>query len=150
MIVLLIVCLISLGVSAAALYRTSTIYSRLQRVVGEDIDTEKLLRKLELHQLRQKDLKKRTDTLTAIQKANQNLLDESLKRVGLVRFNPYRDTGGDQSFSLCILNSEHNGFILTTIHGREGTRVYAKPITSGKSEYDLSSEESEALKKALV
>ena len=113
MIVLLIVCLISLGVSAAALYRTSTIYSRLQRVVGEDIDTEKLLRKLELHQLRQKDLKKRTDTLTAIQKANQNLLDESLKRVGLVRFNPYRDTGGDQSFSLCILNSSHNyGWLL--------------------------------------
>ena len=148
-IILLILSTTGLVVSMIALRRITSLFNQLQQMIGEDVDVKKLLRKLEINELRQRDLKTRTDNLRTKQEENQTYLNKSLKKVGLIRFNPYRDTGGDQSFSLCLLNSSNTGFILTTIHGREGTRVYAKPITEGLSEYDLSSEETEALKKAL-
>lgn len=73
----------------------------------------------------------------------------NLQRVSLVRYNPYGDTGGDQSFSICFLDGEFNGFLITSLHSRSGTRVYAKPIIKGKSDIELSKEETSVLQKAL-
>lgn len=67
----------------------------------------------------------------------------------LSRYNAFRDTGGDLSFSLAIINDVGNGFVLSSIHGREESRTYAKPVEGGKSAYNLSAEEKEALKRAL-
>ena len=53
----------------------------------------------------------------------------AFQRVGLVRFNPFEDTGGNQSFALALLDAEGNGWVLSSLHARTGTRVYAKPIT---------------------
>lgn len=79
--------------------------------------------------------------------------DQSLKhiqRVELLRFNPYQETGGDQSFTACFLDEHGNGFVLTSLHARSQTRVFAKPIKLGKAEkYELSSEEEAVVKKAL-
>lgn len=79
--------------------------------------------------------------------------DASLKhiqRVELLRFNPYQETGGDQSFTACFLDEKGNGFVLTSLHARSQTRVFAKPIKLGKAEkYELSSEEEAVVKKAL-
>lgn len=79
--------------------------------------------------------------------------DESLthiQRVKLLRFNPYQETGGDQSFSIALLDEAGNGFVLTSLHARSGTRVFAKPVQGGKGiKYKLSSEEEEVLRKAL-
>ncbi len=72
-----------------------------------------------------------------------------IQKVGLVRFNPFNETGGDQSFSLCLLNGEGEGFILTTLHTRDRTRVYTKPVNGGKSKYELAQEEEKALAEAL-
>ncbi len=73
-----------------------------------------------------------------------------VQRVGFLRYNPYDETGGDQSFTIAILDYKGNGFVLTSLHARSGTRVFAKPIFDGKSEkYKLSKEEDEVLKKAL-
>ncbi len=72
----------------------------------------------------------------------------SVQKIGVVRFNPFRDTGGDQSFVLAMLDSRDSGLVLTSIHGREGTRVYIKPIEYGTSRYPLSKEETAALKTA--
>ena len=72
----------------------------------------------------------------------------SVKRVGMVRFNPFREVGGDQSFSLALLDDDNSGVVITSLYIREGNRVYGKPIKEGKSEYSLSSEEKEALLKA--
>jgi hypothetical protein len=72
----------------------------------------------------------------------------SLQKNGFVRFNPFSETGGDQSFSLCLLDGEENGFVITGLHTRDRTRVYTKPIVGGVSKLELSREEEEALKKA--
>lgn len=79
---------------------------------------------------------------------NQNL--EHLQKVALLRFNPYDDTGGDQSFTLALLDESGNGFVLTSLHSRSNTRVFAKPVTGGKSgKYQFSKEEEEVVAKAL-
>jgi len=73
-----------------------------------------------------------------------------LQRVGFKRFNPFTNTGGNQSFSLGILDENGNGIMISSLHSREATRIYAKPITKGKSAgTGLSAEEKQALKQAL-
>lgn len=74
---------------------------------------------------------------------------QSITKIGVVRYNPFDNTGGDQSFSIALLNSQNNGLIISSLHGREGSRMYAKPIEQGKSQYRLSDEEQNAIRKAL-
>ena len=74
----------------------------------------------------------------------------SIQRVGLVRFNPFEDTGGNQSFALALTDAGGDGFVLSSLHSRTGTRVYAKSITGGRSDGALSEEEAEALRMALA
>jgi hypothetical protein len=76
-------------------------------------------------------------------------LKGSFGRLGLVRFNPFEDTGGNQSFALALLDGRGDGFIVSSLHARTGTRLYAKAVTGGTSETALSDEESDALKQAL-
>jgi len=80
-----------------------------------------------------------------------SLMKKSIQKVGFLRYNPFGNgnTGGNQSFSVAVLDYDNNGFILTSIHGREGTRVYAKPIKNGLSAHNLSKEEEASLKKAI-
>jgi hypothetical protein len=70
------------------------------------------------------------------------------QKISIVRFNPFGDTGGDQSFSLAVLDAHNSGYVLTSIHGRQGTRSYVKPIDYGKSKYALSEEEKQAVTQA--
>lgn len=72
-----------------------------------------------------------------------------LQRVGVVRFNAFEAMGGEQSFSVAILDYEGNGVVISSIYGREDNRVYAKPIVKGKSTYPLSNEEMQAIWKAM-
>lgn len=71
-----------------------------------------------------------------------------IQKVGFVRFNPFKETGGDHSFSLAILDAKDTGIILTGLHTRERTRVYVKEVKNGKSDFELSDDEKAALKKA--
>ncbi len=73
-----------------------------------------------------------------------------LQKIGFKRFNPFTNTGGNQSFSMGILDENGNGIMISSLHSRESTRIYAKPITKGKSAgTGLSAEEKQALKQAL-
>lgn len=76
-------------------------------------------------------------------------LASTIKKVGVVRFNPFNNTGGDQSFAIALLDSENSGVVVSSLYLREGARVYAKPISKLKSNYPLSGEEEEAIKKAV-
>lgn len=74
-----------------------------------------------------------------------------IQKVGLLRFNPFKDTGGDQSFILALVDAKDTGVIISSLHTRTGTRWYAKHVIGGKgTEYELSHEEEEALKSAKV
>ncbi len=77
------------------------------------------------------------------------LAERSIQKVGIVRYNPFQEVGGNQSFSLVLLDLKNNGILVTSLFGREGTRVYSKPIKDGKSEYFLSEEEKKALEEAI-
>lgn len=73
-----------------------------------------------------------------------------IQKIGFVRFNPFSDTGGDQSFVLALLDGENSGMVITGLHSRDSTRIYGKPVKKGKSqEYEFSKEEEEAIKKAM-
>ncbi len=72
-----------------------------------------------------------------------------IQKAGVVRFNPFADTGGDSSFSLALLDGNLNGIVITGLHTRERTRVYLKPVSKGKSRYELSHEEEKAVADAI-
>lgn len=72
-----------------------------------------------------------------------------IQKIQVLRYNPYQDTGGDQSFSIALLNGLGSGFVLTSLHTRNGTRVYTKNIVDGKCELKLSKEEQEVVEKAI-
>lgn len=79
---------------------------------------------------------------------NQGL--KHIQRIELSRYNPYDDTGGDQSFSLVLLDNKGNGVVITSLHARSGTRVFAKYISKGEAgKYRLSEEERQLVKKAM-
>jgi len=65
--------------------------------------------------------------------------------VGFLRYNPFQGNGSDLSFSLAIVNDEQDGIVLSALHSRENTYVYAKPVEQGDSKYPLSPEEMEVL-----
>jgi hypothetical protein len=77
-------------------------------------------------------------------------LQGSFSRAGLVRYNPFEDTGGNQSFALALLDGRGDGFVVSSLHARAGTRLYAKAVAGGSSEAALSDEEAEALRQALA
>ncbi len=69
-------------------------------------------------------------------------------RQGLIRFNPFPDTGGNQSFVLALLDESDDGFVISSLHSRTGTRIYAKAVVGGKADTTLSTEEQEAIDEA--
>jgi hypothetical protein len=73
----------------------------------------------------------------------------NFKKIGLVKFNPFKELGGDHSFAIALLDGVGSGFVLTGLHTRERTRIYLRKIIKGKSEHKLSAEEEKALIKAL-
>ena len=73
-------------------------------------------------------------------------LSECVQKVGVVRFNPFGDVGGNQSFVIALLDNSLNGVIIQGLYSRDGVRVYSKEIKKGKSEYTLGKEEKEAIK----
>lgn len=86
-------------------------------------------------------LKKNSKELKDLKKNSQL----SIQKIGIIRFNPFKESGGNQSFSIALLDSHKNGIVITSLYGREGNRIFAKPIKNGKSEYLLTEEEKMAI-----
>ena len=81
------------------------------------------------------------------------VLDDNMKKctqkIGIVRYNAFKDTGSDLSFSLAILDDYNNGVVLNGIYARDSSNIYAKPVENGNSKYVLSNEEKEAINRAI-
>lgn len=81
----------------------------------------------------------------------ENLKKESkfnIQKIGIVRFNPFSEVGGEQSFAIALLDGNDDGAVITSLYTREGNRVFGKPIKGGISQYSLSEEEKQAIEKA--
>lgn len=89
------------------------------------------------------DVTTRTSVLEAAQR-------RSFQRSGLVRYNPFEETGGNQSFALALLDAKGDGWVLSSLHARSGTRVYAKAISAGRADAALSEEETAAIRQATA
>ena len=85
-------------------------------------------------------------------KKDQDQSRKHLQKYALVRFNPFDETGGDQSFALSLHNADDEGFVVTSLHSRDVTRVYAKNIGSNNGKQkksELSKEEHEVVAQAI-
>jgi Protein of unknown function (DUF4446) len=105
---------------------------------------------LEAHLDRVFQVARELDELSARSAVLEGNSRRAIQRVGLVRFNPFEETGGNQSFALALLDSKGDGLVLSSLHARTGTRVYAKALTAGQADAALSTEESEAVELALA
>ncbi|HUC95261.1 MAG TPA: DUF4446 family protein [Candidatus Saccharimonadales bacterium] len=126
------------------LYRFIVLFNKLTKGL-EVTDLKKVLEKILARG------ESNTEEIKAIEK-RVDLVEEDgkfhIQKVGLVRFNPFKELGGDHSFSLAILDSNNSGIVITSLHTRDRTRVYMKDIKKGESGFELSVEEKKALANA--
>lgn len=127
----------------------ATLRRRLRRILpgGEQASLDEIMSR----QLQRIDsLDARVDALNKLQHELEAITQRTLQKVGVVRYNPFADTGGDQSFAIALLDPNGNGLVVSSLHSRTETRVFAKPVQGGRSRYPLSDEEQDAIKKALA
>ena len=123
---------------------------RLGREPGDPIRLDDTLRGVLQGQANQiKRLEEAVRTLNRTDKKQDVKIHGSVRKVALLRYDAFEDVGGRLSFSCAMLDDHGTGVVLTSINGRQETRVYAKPITEGRSPYNLSTEEEEAIRQAL-
>lgn len=89
----------------------------------------------------QNDFAKLKGDFAALQQKNI----ENLQKIAAIRFNPFNETGGNQSFSLAILDGNNCGIVISSLVSRNENRIYGKPIKNGASEFSLTDEEKEAI-----
>jgi len=82
-------------------------------------------------------------------KALEDICETTIRKTSMIRFNPFNEMGGNQSFIVALLDDKNNGFLISSLFSNDGNRVYAKTVKDGKSEYTLSKEEVEAIEKAI-
>ena len=150
LVVALVVAVLVLGLWVALLQRSEAgLRRRLRRVLpeGESGGIDEILDR----QLKRIDsLTERVDALNKLHHELEALTQHTIQKVGVIRYNPFSDTGGDQSFAIAMLDALGNGVVLSSLHSRTDTRVFAKPVQSGRSKFQLSDEEQDAIKKALA
>jgi hypothetical protein len=142
---LLAVVLILLLVQSIRLSRAARRYRRL---VG-DGSGGTLANVLEEHVGRVNAVGDQLDHLRTLQDLLERRSRGSIQHVGLVRFNPFDDTGSDQSFALALLDERRDGVVISSLHGRSNTRLFAKPVSGGESAHTLSDEELQAIRIAV-
>ena len=91
------------------------------------------------------------DDFRSVLRDTHQSLKTHIQKVGFIRFNPFGNTGGDQSFCLCLLDSLDNGILITSLHARDQTRIYTKQIKKGNptDKNSLSKEEIKCLQQAV-
>ena len=142
--------LVSLGLAAVALVYAIANAGRGGAAVGGRIKMDEGLRGILQGQAqRMQRLERAIRALHATDKRQQVEIEGSVRNVALLRYDAFEDVGGRLSFSCAMLDEQGSGVVLTSINGRQETRVYAKPVTGGVSTHNLSLEEEEAIRRAL-
>lgn len=121
-------------------------YSSFLNKLGNGNNIEEMLKS---YITRVEKVDERNSEVIEYYKSLDNNLGNAIQKIGLVRYNAFRDTGSDLSFALALLDRTNSGIVLNGIYARDCSNIYAKPIENGKSKYILSNEEKEALEKAI-
>ncbi len=147
--IIIVLLALALVVSSVCLYKVIVLRSKLSFLFDDsaprDLEGRVLLALKQVDEaLNTSDIIKRR--LRVIQKK----LESSITRKVLKRYNPFHDTGSNQSFSLCLLDSNHNGVIISGLYSRGQTNLYSKEVSEGKPLNNLSDEEQEVLNESLI
>ena len=143
--------IIALGIGAFALLLSAMRQGRRRSEPRGPIQMDDVLRGVLEGQSRQiQRLEAAVRSLSATDRRQEGMIEGAVRHVGLVRYDAFEDVGGRLSFSCALLDAHGNGVVMTSINGRQDTRVYAKPIAEGRSQYNLSIEEEEAIRQALA
>jgi uncharacterized protein DUF4446 len=145
--------LIAVGVSGLAflLALTAAARGRRGRDPGGPISLDPSVGGvLDAQQSHLKRLEQAIRSLDATDKRHGAELATTVRRVALLRYDAFEDVGGRLSFSCALLDDHGTGVVLTSINGRQETRVYAKPVEERRSGYNLSAEEEEAIRRAMA
>ncbi len=139
-----VLALLALGLGAYAMahqLRWSRRYQHLLKgTTGENLEAV-----LHDHVSRVRETAARVETVERLAQQLQAASVFNLQHLGVIRFNPFHDTGSDQSFAVALVDGNGNGLVLSSLHARDVTRVYAKPLREWDSSYTLTDEEKEAI-----
>lgn len=105
---------------------------------------------LESYMYRVERVEKQNAEITTYIKNLDEDLTKCIQKVGIVRYNAFKDTGSDLSFALALLDENNDGVVLNGIYSREMSNIYAKPVVNGKSSYTVSEEEQQAIDRAIA
>ena len=147
---LTLVTLVAIGLSIVAVLYAIANAGRAGGAVGGRVRLDETLRGILQGQSEQvQRLERAIRALHATDKKQQTQIEGSVRNVALLRYDAFEDVGGRLSFSCALLEDQGNGVVLTSINGRQETRVYAKPVNLGTSSHNLSLEEEESIRRAL-
>jgi Protein of unknown function (DUF4446) len=148
--VLTVVALVAIGLSVLAVLYAIANAGRAGGAVGGRLRLDETLRGILQGQSQQiQRLERAIRALHGTDKKQQTAIEGSVRNVALLRYDAFEDVGGRLSFSCALLDDRGTGVVLTSINGRQETRVYAKPVTQGTSSHNLSMEEEEAIRRAM-
>lgn len=142
--VIALAALVLAGWLALRLRRTERHYAAL--TAGTDGGSLEAV--LEAHAASVRSALEQVEDLTGRTRSVEKASLTHLQRFGFLRFNPFRDAGGDQSFSLALADHDGNGVVISSLHSRDGARIYGKPLSAWTSPYPLTEEERQAIAKA--
>ena len=106
-------------------------------------------RKLSVEVTELRETSKALDLLFQQQAAIKKIQNDTIQKIGYVKYNAFENIGNDLSFSLTLLDGNNNGICITSVYGRNESRIFSKPIIEGKSRVNLSQEELDSLTEAL-
>ena len=147
---LTLVALVAIGLAIVAVLYSIANAGKAGGSVGGRVRLDERLRGILQGQGEQMQrLERAIRALHATDKKQQTEIEGSVRNVALLRYDAFEDVGGRLSFSCALLDDHGDGVVLTSINGRQETRVYAKQVTQGTSSHNLSLEEEEAIRRAM-
>lgn len=144
----IVLCILFIGffIMLVRLYSINKQYKTFLKKLGNGKNIEE---DLENYMYRVERVEKQNAEIKNLVDAIDANMDTCIQKIGIVRYNAFKDTGSDLSFALAMLDEKDNGVVLNGIYSREMSNIYAKPVEKGKSKYTISEEEQEAIQKAI-
>ena len=137
-----------LAVAFVWILRLQIDFSRMKRhyrSLASGVETGNLEQILDTHLAHLYNTSSKVEELVTLCNHLNDTQRRSVQRIGIVRFNPFNDTGGDQSFAIALLNGSGDGLVISSLFSRTGNRIFAKSILQGRSKYPLTAEEEQAI-----
>lgn len=125
--------------------RNNNKYIKFMKKIGNGNNIDEML-KVYIQEVN--NIKKDNSEIKAYYTKLDDDISKCIQKIGVVRYNAFRDVGGDLSFTMALMDREDNGIVLNGIYGSESSNIYAKPIKDGISTYQLSEEEKYAIELA--